>query len=87
MQGDWPSVLISRGWSVPCVASIITQDLQMDESGINVPEQWDVMYAKNDLPHVIDQRETVTLDGFTCQVSGQEIDEKTNTIRLTLKRT
>jgi hypothetical protein len=87
MQDDFPSILQVGTRNIRCVASLITQEVGISEAGMGIPQSWDVIAVKADFAATPEQRQTVTLDGVTGQIDGMEIDAKTNTIRMTIRRT
>jgi len=86
IHADFPSVLVVGNVTVPCVASMVTQEARIDEGGIQVPETWDVVASASDFADIPESRQAVTLDGFACNVDTVENDRQTGTIRLTLRR-
>ena len=86
IHADFPSVLKVAGWNVPCVASMVTQEARIDESGMQIPETWDIVANRRDFVTIPTSRQAVTLDGFACNVDAVEHDRQTDSIRLTLRR-
>jgi len=86
IRDDFPSTITVDGRNVPCVASMVTQEAEIDEGGMQIPETWDVVANYREFVRVPVSREAVTLDGFGCNVDQVEHDRQTGSIRLTLRR-
>jgi len=86
IRNDFSSTLTIAGRNVPCVASMVTQEARIDESGMQIPETWDIVANKRDFVTIPTSRQAVTLDGFECNVDSVEHDRQTDSIRLTLRR-
>jgi len=86
MHDDLPSFLTVDGRKVKCVASMVTQEAQIDEGGMQIPETWDIVAARRDFVTIPTSRQAVILDGLACNVDTVEDDAKTQTVRITLRR-
>lgn len=87
LQDDFPSILEISGRRIKVTATEITQQINADENGIYVPKAFDVVGVLSDFGTLIPvNRQTVILDGLSCQVGDIETDKLTNSIRLFLSK-
>ena len=84
---DFPSRMEVAGLCYEVVATEITQQISVDEAGFKIPQSFDVIATLSDFGSLVPvARQTVTLDGKTCQVGDIETDTHTNTLRLFLHK-
>ena len=84
---DFPSRLDIGSRCYKVTSTEITQQISVDEAGFKIPQSFDVIGTLSDFGSLIPvARQTVTLDGKTCQVGDIETDKHTNTIRLFLHK-